>query len=336
MKKKILATIKKYELLPKGSDIVFGLSGGPDSLALFDVLVLESEKYDWTIYPVHINHKFRPGAAEEDQAFVEDLCFRLYHETDGRIRPCSSFVVDCNKIAELNHMTSEEAGRAVRYESFVNVASKLDNPIIVVAQNANDQAETVLFRIIRGTSVDGLSGIAYRRFEEGIPVVRPLMDCTRDEIEKYCEERKLNPRRDLTNDEPLYTRNKIRLELIPKLMEINPNIFTSINRLAESASYDKAYLYEEARKAYEEFILEKGEEIKLDNSKLKNLHQAIRYRVYNLAVSEIGMKENMARVYLNAIEKISLSRNGKAYTELNGGYRVRRETNKLVFYKEKN
>ena len=212
-----------------------------------------------------------------------------------------------------------------------------------MAQNANDQAETVLFRILRGTSVDGLAGIAFKRFEENVPVVRPLLNITRAEIERYCEENNLEPRRDLTNDEPIYTRNKIRLDIIPELEKLNPNIVSTLNRLAESASADKEYLYEVSNEAYRDVLLEEGETdpdtgdvcyIKLDNKKLKTLHTAIRYRVYNLAATKVGMKENMARVYLESIDKVSDSLNGKAYTELNGGFRVKRETNKLVFFKE--
>ena len=360
--KKVLRTIKEHELIPEHSDIVLGLSGGPDSMALFYALMDYMEKRDWIIHPVHINHKFRPGAAEEDQKYVEDLCFSLYESTSGRVRPCASFVVDCNMIAELNDMTSEEAGRAVRYESFINVASKLKSAgrttVIAVAQNADDQAETILFRILRGTSVDGLSGIAYKRFEESVPVVRPLLDCSRGEIEEYLKDRGIEPRRDKTNEEPLYTRNKIRLELLPKLKEYNPAIVKALNRLGEAAACDKEYLNDEARRHFEDCLIEvrgkkasesdiegsienhegaapekDGVEVVLDNRKTKALHRAVRYRVYNIAVSQAGMRENMTNVYLEAIDKVSDSLNGKAYTELNGGYRVRRETNKLVFYR---
>ena len=347
--KKVSQTIKEHDLIPDHSDIVLGLSGGPDSMALLYALMDYMEKRDWVIFPVHINHKFRPGDAEEDQKYVEDLCFALYESTSGRVRPCASFVVDVNRIAELNDMTSEEAGRAVRYESFINVASKLKSQgrttVIAVAQNADDQAETILFRILRGTSVDGLSGIAYRRFEEGVPVVRPLLDCTRDEIEKYLRDKNVEPCRDKTNEEPIYSRNKIRLELLPALKEYNPSIVKALNRLGEAAACDKEYLNEEALRQYENCLIEirrtdrvreqvddedSGDEVVLNNKITKALHKAVRYRVYNMAVSSIGMRENMTNAYLESIDKISNSRNGKAYTELNGGYRVRRETNKLV------
>ena len=330
MVKKVLNTIKEHSLISDHSDIVLGLSGGPDSLALFYVLVEESEKRDWIIHPVHVNHKLRPGDAEEDQKFVEDLCYSLYESTSGRVRPCTTFVVDCNRLAEINHMTCEEAGREIRYESFADTASKLKTPeretVIAVAQNANDQAETILFRIIRGTGVDGLGGISYERTDEyGFRIVRPILDCTRAEIEEYLASKGIEPRRDKTNDEPVYTRNKIRLQLIPYLeKEFNPNIVNTLNRLGSSAREDSEFLISEA-----------GKRFTTDIRELAEMPKALRYRVYQKALSEIGMRENITTKYLESIDRIRVSQNHKrAYTELNGGYRVAREKHNLVFYKE--
>ncbi len=118
-----------------------------------------------------------------------------------------------------------------------------DKIAIAVAQNANDQAETILFRMLRGTGTDGLAGIAYKRYERGFAIVRPLLDVPRDEIEKYCEERNLSPRIDHTNNEAIYARNKIRLELLPMLREkFNPNIIETINRLGKTQPPTKTIL----------------------------------------------------------------------------------------------
>lgn len=286
VKQKVFETIKKYDLLQNGMHIVLGLSGGPDSVCLFDVLCEIACEMNLTIHPVHVNHKFRPGAAEEDQEYVEALCRQ-------RGLVCRSFVVDCNQLAREEGLTSEEAGRKVRYEAFIKTAAEIAghaararnmdsaeqasfgkdagavgcaNPtargggaaavaaqekiVIAVAQNANDQAETILFRVLRGTGTDGLAGIAYKRYEGDIPVIRPLLDVTRDEIEKYCEARNLSPRIDHTNKEAIYARNKIRLELLPYLAEnFNANIIETIDRLGRNAACDKEFLNEEAERA---------------------------------------------------------------------------------------
>lgn len=247
IKKKVLDTIKKHDLLQNGTHIVLGLSGGPDSVCLFDVLCEIACEMNLTIHPVHVNHKFRPGAAEKDQEYVEALCRQ-------RGLACRSFVVDCNQLAREEGLTSEEAGRKARYEAFIKTAAEVvaaqEKIVIAVAQNANDQAETILFRMLRGTGTDGLAGIAYKRYEGDIPVIRPLLDVTREEIENYCEARNLSPRIDHTNKEAIYARNKIRLELLPYLAEnFNANIIETIDRLGRNAACDKEFLNEEAERA---------------------------------------------------------------------------------------
>lgn len=295
VKQKVFETIKKHDLLQNGMHIVLGLSGGPDSVCLFDVLCEIACEMNLTIHPVHVNHKFRPGAAEEDQEYVEALCRQ-------RGLVCRSFVVDCNQLAREEGLTSEEAGRKARYEAFIKTAAEIAghaararnmdsaeqasfgkdagavgcaNPtacgggaaavaaqekiVIAVAQNANDQAETILFRMLRGTGTDGLAGIAYKRYEGDVPVIRPLLDVTREEIENYCEARNLSPRIDHTNKEAIYARNKIRLELLPYLAEnFNANIIETIDRLGRNAACDKEFLNEEAERALAAALVREG------------------------------------------------------------------------------
>ena len=159
--KQIRRTIDEQNLISRGDHIVIGLSGGPDSVCLFHVLKGMAEEMMLTLHPVHLNHKFRPGAAEEDQAYVERLCSEL--GTPARV-----FTVDCKALAEELGMTSEEAGRKARYDAFYHVAEEVAGSCtggdtgrvkIAVAQNANDQAETVMFRLLRGTGTDGLAGM---------------------------------------------------------------------------------------------------------------------------------------------------------------------------------
>ena len=211
----VLNTIREHHLIEKNQHIVIGLSGGPDSVCLFHVLYRLSKEWNLSLHPVHINHKFRPGAAEADQAYVQQLCL------DAGC-PCKTFFFDCNQIAQEEKITSEEAGRKVRYQAFAETASevadtgvRLRDIKIAVAQNADDQAETILFRILRGAGTDGLSGISYKRHDEyGNEIIRPLLDAHKVDILDYCSEYGLHPRSDHTNLEPIYTINKIRLNLI--------------------------------------------------------------------------------------------------------------------------
>jgi len=233
-------TIINNHLIEKGEHIVIGLSGGPDSVCLFHILCQLREELGIRLYAVHINHGLRPGAADEDQKYTEDLCARYQV-------PCRTFSFDVTRIARESGMSSEDAGRKVRYQSFFEVADQIENETggsikIAVAQNMNDQAETVLMRILRGTGTEGLVGIEYLRTEKNRGIIRPLLDVTRAEIELYCKENGLDPRIDLTNLEPIYTRNKIRLELLPYLSEnYNGNIVAALNRLSRIAKEDKDY-----------------------------------------------------------------------------------------------
>ena len=315
--------------------IVLGLSGGPDSVCLFNVLMELAEDMNLTIHPVHVNHKFRPGAAEEDQRYVEELC-----RTRGAA--CRSFVVDCNELARTFKMTSEEAGRKARYDAFFTVAEELaasgtarEDIAVAVAQNAGDQCETILFRILRGTGTDGLAGIAYKRAGEGgISVIRPLLDMTRSEIEKYCEDCNLQPRIDHTNNEAVYTRNKIRLELIPYLTEnFNSNIAETINRLGAIAAEDSDFLRQEAAKVYQSAVCP-DDECALFTAPLADVHRAIRLRVYNISLTKAGMGENVTMAHLEAVDQVRLSESPSAEAQLAGGYRVSKAYDRLKFYRD--
>lgn len=378
--------IQKEYLLQKGMHVIVGLSGGPDSVCLFDMLCRLAEELALQLYPVHVNHQFRPGAAERDQAFCETLCM-------SRGWPCRSFVYDCAQIAEAEGMTAEEAGRKVRYEAFGMTAADLlrrgiaaQDIAIAVAQNANDQAETILFRILRGTGTDGLAGIAKKRYETvrwetaaksaeaQIAVIRPLLETQRAEIERYLAERNMTACIDQTNAEAIYTRNKIRLELLPYLAEqYNENIIAALNRLGSIAQHDKAYLQETAARAFadarvcaagqdaegllwaqaQKMPRSMGErtdgalcqeadrtlraqtaarEILLSCDVLRGLHTAIRTRVYQRALQEIGMTENFSSVQAEAIEHLLYAESPSAETALTGGYRVARVYNRLRFY----
>ncbi len=354
---KILKTIEKHNLIEKEDHIVIGLSGGPDSVCLFHVLMRLAPKLQLTIHPVHLNHKFRPGDAERDQQYVEALCQRF------GLR-CHTFVKDCNALAAETGMTSEEAGRVARYDAFYQVACRVAENLrggggaeecsgsvecaktnrepqpdavssrvkIAVAQNANDQAETILFRILRGTGTDGLAGIAYKRQERQFEVIRPLLDIYRHEIEAYCCGNDLNPVTDHTNNEAIYARNKIRLNLIPYLAEnYNENILESLNRLGRIAAADKEYMWQETERAFEKLRIEEGEKIILDRAGLHRLHPAIRHRVMMKAFGEIGLKKDISEERLAAADKIIEKKQAPKTVQFPYGYSVTVAKGKVYF-----
>lgn len=329
MKNKTLQTISKHKLIEKGMHVVLGLSGGPDSVCLFDILRGLQEELELKLYAVHINHKLRPGAAEEDQRYVEKLCEKMGVE-------CYVFEVDCNELAAKEGLTSEEAGRNARYEAFGKVAQDIhqrgipkEKIAIALAHNANDQCETILFRIMRGTGTDGLAGIPYKRMDEnGFAIIRPILDIKREEIEKYCENRELKPRIDHTNNENLYARNKIRNMLIPYLEDnYNKNIIETVNRLGKVAADDREYMKTQSEVAYQEALDENG----LNINVLQNLHRAIRFRVYTVALEKLGLEQNITFAQYELIDKVLMSKSPSAMCDLTDGFVVLREYERLVF-----
>lgn len=297
-------------------------------MCLFHVLMSLKEELNIDIHPVHVNHLFRPGAAEEDQRFVEDLC-----RCNGL--ECRTFVVDCNARAREEGISSEEAGRNARYEAFYQVAGEImereaipgDRIRIAVAQNQNDQAETLLMRILRGTGPDGLAGIDYiRAGKMGTRIIRPLLDIPRKDIESYCLEHRLEPREDHTNKEAVYTRNKIRLELIPLLEEqFNPEIREGLVRLAAIAREDKEFLEGCVRKAAKE---------PFTTAVCGNLHPSIRKRLILRKLSEKGLDQGVTAAHLAAADQLILKDKTGSSLDFPGGYRLKIQYGNILIERE--
>ncbi|MDR1027999.1 MAG: tRNA lysidine(34) synthetase TilS, partial [Clostridiales Family XIII bacterium] len=238
MQSNIREAIGGMGLIPKGGHVIVGFSGGPDSLCLLHALLHLRAEFDFTVGAVHVNHGFRPGAAEADQAYAERLC------ADWGI-PIDIHTPDVAALARERGETPEEAGRTARYRAFDETAARVERMSgfapsgikIAVAQNRNDQAETVLMRLLRGSGPDGLSGMSRRRVSDaGYEVIRPLLAVSRDAIELYCADNGLRPRRDHTNEETGYFRNRIRLELLPLLRrDYNASVDDALIRLAKIA-----------------------------------------------------------------------------------------------------
>ncbi|MGN0702189.1 MAG: tRNA lysidine(34) synthetase TilS [Lentihominibacter sp.] len=339
---RVRRTIREHKLIQRGDHIVMGLSGGPDSVCLYHVLLGLSRELELTLHPVHINHMFRPGDAERDQKYVEELC-----EKCGT--PAVSVTVDCGRMARELSMTSEEAGRKARYDAFFEVAGRIrehqGNQVrIAVAHNAEDQAETVLFRILRGTGTDGLAGMAYEREERRgsrtFPVIRPLLDTSRKDIEGYCKAMELEPVTDHTNNEPLYARNRLRLELIPYLeREYNSNIKDCLTRLGGIAAEDKDYFWNETLRVMETLRVNEGslEEIQssgrvvLDREGLAACHPAIRHRIIMKAFGETGLTRDITAERLGAADEIILKKQGPKVVEFPHGFRITVKKGKVLF-----
>ena len=251
MKEKVLETIKKYNLIKDGDRLVLGVSGGPDSIAMLNILndIRNDKKQhmNFDIIVAHVNHMIREEAID-DQKFVENFCKKI-----GVTFYAKS--IDVQKIANNKKIGTEEAGRKVRYDFFEEVLQKTGSNKIAIAHNKNDKIETIIMHLLRGSGLSGLKGIEPIRDNK---YIRPLIECERQEIEQYCEDRKLQPRIDKTNFENEYTRNKIRNIVIPYIKkEFNPNIIQTLSRLSEVATDESNYIDLQTQRIYNKLLIEK-------------------------------------------------------------------------------
>lgn len=330
---KVLKTITKYNLIEDGDHVVLGLSGGPDSMCLLHVLNDLRSEIDFDITAVHVNHMLRANSADRDEAFAAQVCQQL--GIDFR-----SFRIDCNALAEAEDLTSEEAGRKARYGAFRQVADTLadlpksrrsippehaySNVKIAVAHNADDQAETLLFRILRGTGTDGLAGMEHLRMEGEHAVIRPLLHVTRTEIANYLHVKGIEYVTDETNEQPVYTRNKLRLEVIPYIKEnYNDNIIAALDRLADIAAVDKDYIWQQSEEAYVSCVVSENDScVVLDQDQVSRLHEAIRHRVIMRALRSVGMWEDVTHERLLAADDMLHSDTSTKVIEMPHGYKI--------------
>ena len=250
----VFNTINTYQLIKTGDTVVVGVSGGPDSVALLKMLhaINALKNLRIRLLVAHLNHRLRGKSAEEDVQFVQNFAARLS-------LPCMVKEVDIQKIADQAKHSIEESARIERYRFFQNVAREHNATLIALGHTADDNAETVLHRIIRGAGTVGLGGIPIKRPivpDSPIHLIRPLLITWRKEIIQYLQNERLNYRTDESNDETIYLRNKIRLDLIPLLEnQYNPNIKNTLNQLCRIFNANNEYLSTEAKKAFKNAMI---------------------------------------------------------------------------------
>lgn len=320
----VLTTINKYSLIEKGEGIVVGVSGGPDSICLLHVLHELSNDLFIRLYAVHINHMLRGQESKGDEAYTADFCRSL--NIPLYIRP-----YDIKMIADQRGISLEEAGREIRYHEFGLIADKTGATKIAVAHNRNDQAETVLMRIIRGTGLEGLKGIGHRRGR----IIRPLLDVERKDIEKYCADNSLNPRTDSSNLEAVYTRNKIRLDLIPYINRIfDTDIVDSLVRMSALVKEDNEFIEAAVDSLYDKCVsFSDGSSISLNIDRLREHGGAIKGRILRKAIQQIKNDlKGIEHIHIDDILNLALNGRTGAEIHLPQGIRASKSYNTLKIF----
>lgn len=302
MKDKVLKTIAENNMINDGDRIIIALSGGPDSITLLHILHTLKNKLNITIYAAHVNHLLRGKDAYKDEELCKKYCDEL-----GIL--CFVKRVDINQLAKIKNISHELAGREARYEFFDELMKKYDCNKIAIAHNLNDQAETVLMRMMRGAGIEGLVGI--RPVRDNI-FIRPLIEITRNEIEKYCEENKLPAAIDKTNFENIYARNKIRLELIPYMENnFNKDIIHTLNRMSNIIREDNDYLEEISDEIFKKYCYRKDDRVIIYKDAFKE-HKTIITRVLRKAILQIkGDLYNIENSHIIDIIKLYNQNTGK-------------------------
>ncbi len=299
IRKRFLKFIKEKNIVKSGDKILVGLSGGPDSVCMLNLLCSIRDEEKIEVAAAHINHMLRGEEADKDEEYSKRLCESL------GVRFFSKRI-DINKYALETGKSSELAGREARYDFFDEIINKINFNKIATAHNANDQAETILMRIMRGTGLEGLGGIPVER--EG-KYIRPILFMKREEVEQYCKENNLNPHIDATNLERIYSRNKVRLDILPYMKNnFNPNIVETINRMALLLQDDNEFIEGEVNKAYKDNCFERENSIFISKN-LFNIHSAIVTRVIRKALFAIN-KSNYDMEMKNIEDIIELSNLG--------------------------
>ena len=316
MQKKVIETIKKYNLIKSGDKIVVGVSGGPDSMCLLNILynINKSTPLKFSIIVCHINHMIREEAIL-DEKYVENFCKK--NDIEYYIKR-----IDVREFANNNKIGTEEAGRIIRYNFFDEILEKTNSNKIAIAHNKNDNVETIIMHLLRGTGISGLRGIEPKIDNK---IIRPLIEIERNDIEKYCERNNLNPRIDKTNFENIYTRNKIRNIVLPYIKkQFNPNIIESISRLSNVIKEEDEFLKQLTKENYKKLMLkEDNKQIMLDWKKFNTIESILQKRIIIYAISKLmGTSAGIEKVHIEDIIKLCNNNIGNKFLTPNKNIKI--------------
>ncbi len=293
------ATISSHGLLSRGDIVLIGLSGGADSVALLHLLCRIRERLSLTLHAVYVNHNLRPDEVEGEISFCEEICQKA-----GVLFMQKS--VDVSGYQEKHAMNRQEAARELRYRAFEEAAAEIGASKIALAHNADDQAETIFMRLIRGAGPRGLTGIPPKRGK----IVRPLIGTERSLIEKFLDEEKIPFVVDSSNLKKDYLRNRFRLTLMPELKRLNPNLLKTLMTTASILQEEERYFDIIVTKTLMKLISRKTDRrIELFLSPLEMLDPAILRRVLRRAID--GTEGLRGIGFLHIEEMIGLIKNGK-------------------------
>ncbi len=327
LEQKVYDFITKYQLIENGDRVVLGVSGGPDSIAMFNILSKIRQKglLDFEIFVAHVNHGLRENA-KLDEAFVEDFCKKM------KVR-CFVKQAHVAEIAKREKRGLEETGRKERYDFFDEIQQKVGANKIAIAHNQNDQAETILMNILRGTGTKGLIGIEKKNGK----YIRPLLGIQRFEIEAYLKEENIEARQDESNNDNAFTRNKMRNVVLPYLeKEFNPSIVGALERLSELAKEQEEFLEKQTSQVYSEICIseDKKSEIILNIREFNKQEKLLQKRIILYAIKKLfGSTKGIEKVHIEDVIKLCNNNIGNKYLKPNKHVKIGLQDKKLKITK---
>ncbi|MDD5541600.1 MAG: tRNA lysidine(34) synthetase TilS [Acidobacteriia bacterium] len=335
LEEKVRLTLERHRMLQAGDRVAVAVSGGADSLALLLLLLEVSRKLSFAISVAHFNHRLRGEESDEDENFV-----RSWADRSGL--KCFVDADDVRKYAAVKKMNEEAAARECRYRFLRGLVQTGEATKIAVAHTANDQAETVLMRLMRGAGMRGLASI--RPVVEGC-FIRPLLEVTREEIEGYLKSRGLEWREDSTNRDIRRWRNRIRHEMLPQFQVFNPSVISQLARTARLCEMDDRFLTQVAREVFRDLgqrVPDHGipREMEASHSRstlsctrLLALDPSIRSRVIRFAIEEAnGDLLRIDEVHVEAVEELMTQNQSGSRITLPFGLCIERVFDELHFF----
>ncbi len=313
-------TILKYNMIQPGESIIVAVSGGADSICLMDILTALSVEMDIALVLAHYEHGLRPYEDEHETNLVKDYAGSLN----------LPFETERASGLNINFSSIEERARKLRYNFLERVRAKYNANKIAMGHNLNDQAETVLMRIMRGSGMTGLSGIPPVRDN----IIRPLIEVSRKDIIDYLECRHLEYATDSSNNDKRFLRNKIRLDLLPEMIKYQPRIIETLGNLAQNLRDENGFFEGQAEKwVYDRLEQDESGDFFLNINLLKELPSAFMRRILRIIIKrykrtlhgfDLGHVEDIIVLISNTRSNVSI--------DLPGDLIVRKEYNRLIFH----
>ena len=295
--------IDKNNLIQNGDKVLAAVSGGADSVCMLNMLLALKNCYNIDIAVAHVNHNLRNDTEQRDYLFTKKLAEDMDLEFFYLSADVAGYALE-------HHISHEDAGRKIRYDFFDKLLQAHNFSKIATAHNKNDNAETILMNLLRGTTIKGMSGIPAVRGN----IIRPILNLTRDEIELFCKENDLSYVTDETNLVPVYKRNKVRLDLIPLIRrEYNSNILETITNNVDIISAENDFLNTSANNAYNSVVKQNGSEYVIDIKSLLSYHIALQRRIIYRILESLAGEKHVGMVHTDTvISFINKSNTGKS------------------------